>query len=162
MTYENPWLYQSQPILTQPKSTFGFVYCITDKLTNRKYIGKKQFKFTRKLKPKDKKRTSFESDWKDYYGSSIELQNEVAVKGRSNFIREIISFAHSKGELNYLEAMIQFELKVLESDIWINQSINKYKKLNISHYGEAIETARDWTNSLINTNNDNTDELNQP
>ena len=52
----------------------GFVYQITDKTNDKKYIGKKGLISKRRLPPlKGKKRRRIkiiETDWQDYYGSS--------------------------------------------------------------------------------------------
>jgi hypothetical protein len=41
------WLYQDTPIETLPEECVGFVYCITNNLSGRKYIGKKLAKFSK-------------------------------------------------------------------------------------------------------------------
>ena len=72
------WLYKNKEVTEIPAEFIGFVYLITNTTNERKYIGKKltQFKRTKKpLKGKvNKRRYTVESDWKDYYGSSDELQ----------------------------------------------------------------------------------------
>jgi hypothetical protein len=105
----------------------GYVYCITDLSNNKKYIGKKLFKSTRKLKPlkgQKRRRTKIlESDWMDYYGSSEEVKMLVEEKGPSNFHREIIHLCNTKGEMSYLEAKEQFDREVLLSDDYYNEFI---------------------------------------
>ena len=41
------WLYEDTQISELPEDCVGFVYLITNKLTNRKYIGKKLAKFSK-------------------------------------------------------------------------------------------------------------------
>lgn len=42
MIYENPWRYNGEIFTSDDIGDyFGFVYCITNKITNRKYIGRK-------------------------------------------------------------------------------------------------------------------------
>ena len=105
----------------------GYVYCITDLSNNKKYIGKKLFKSTRKLPPlkgQKRRRTKIlESDWMDYYGSSEEVKMLVEEKGPSNFHREIIHLCNTKGEMSYLEAKEQFDREVLLSDDYYNEFI---------------------------------------
>jgi hypothetical protein len=51
----------------------GFVYLLTNRLTGKKYVGCKKFRFKTSKKVAGKKRRvrGFkESDWKDYYGSN--------------------------------------------------------------------------------------------
>ena len=122
------WTYQQQPIKEIPEGYIGFVYLITNLTTGQKYIGKKlaQFKKTRPpLKGKRlKRRSTVESDWRDYWGSSERLQADVNTLGPENFTREILYLCKSKAEMSYLEAREQFERRVLESDDYYNGIIN--------------------------------------
>jgi serine/threonine protein kinase len=105
----------------------GYVYCITDLSNDKKYIGKKLFKSTRKLPPlkgQKRKRTKvLESDWMSYYGSSEEVKSLVEEHGGKRFHREIIHLCKSKGEMSYLEAKEQFDREVLLSDEYYNEFI---------------------------------------
>ena len=122
------WTYQQQPLEEIPEGYIGFVYLITNLTTGQKYIGKKlaQFKKTRPpLKGKRlKRRTTVESDWRDYWGSSERLQADVDVLGPENFTREELYLCKSKAEMSYLEAREQFERRVLETDDYYNGIIN--------------------------------------
>lgn len=129
----NAWTYQGQEILELPDDCVGFVYLITNKLSGRKYIGKKLAKFSKtsykvvKLKNGNKKRkrikSKVDSDWRDYYGSSPALSEDVNNLGAGNFTREILYFCTSKAECSYIEAREQFSSRVLESDDWYNGHI---------------------------------------
>ena len=122
------WTYQQQPLEEIPEGYIGFVYLITNLTTGQKYIGKKlaQFKKTRPpLKGKRlKRRTTVESDWRDYWGSSERLQADVNTLGPEKFTREILYLCKSKAEMSYLEAREQFERRVLETDDYYNGIIN--------------------------------------
>ena len=122
------WTYQQQPLEEIPEGYIGFVYLITNLTTGQKYIGKKlaQFKKTRPpLKGKRlKRRTTVESDWRDYWGSSERLQADVNTLGPENFTREVLYLCKSKAEMSYLEAREQFERRVLETDDYYNGIIN--------------------------------------
>jgi hypothetical protein len=122
------WLYNGKPVEDIPEGVVGFVYLISNTLDNRKYIGKKlaQFKKTRPpLKGrKNKRRSTVESDWRNYYGSSDNLTADIEQLGKENFKREILYYCYSKGECSYLEIYEQIKRGVLESDEYYNGIIN--------------------------------------
>ena len=128
------WLFENSSVETLPEDCVGFVYLITNKLSGRKYIGKKLAKFSKtsyrvvKLKNGNKKkkkiRSKIDSDWQEYYGSSPELTRDVVALGIENFTREILHFCPSRGIASYLEAREQFERRVLETDDYYNGIIN--------------------------------------
>lgn len=127
------WLYQQKEISELPDDCVGFVYLITNLANNRKYVGKKLAKFskttyktiTKKDGTKKKKRirSKIDSDWLEYFGSSIELNKDVESLGKENFTREILYFCKSKAECSYIEAREQFVRKVLESTEYYNNNI---------------------------------------
>ena len=121
------WTYENKLYDEAPKEYMGFVYLITDLTTNRKYIGKKLFWNTRKLKPlkgKTRRRTQVvESNWKNYYGSNEELQQLVENSHAERFEREILHLCTKKGIMGYLEAREQFDRNVLLSDEYYNNFI---------------------------------------
>lgn len=122
------WTYQGNPVDEIPEGIIGFVYLITNLTNNKKYIGKKlaQFKKTRPpLKGKKRKRRStIESDWRDYWGSSDKLQIDIETLGPEHFTREVLYYCTSRGELSYLEAREQFDRQVLLTDEYYNGIIN--------------------------------------
>jgi hypothetical protein len=116
----------------------GFVYVITNKKTNKKYIGKKTFFFLKtKVTKGKKKRQKTPSDWKTYYGSNTSLQEDVKMNGVEFFEREILHLCKTKGQCNYLEAKEQFKLCVLESENYYNDWI--MVKVRKSHLGNLNE-----------------------
>jgi len=108
------WIYNGIEYTEPQEEYYGFVYIITNILTNRKYIGKKLFWFkkTKQVKGK-KKRYLVPSDWIEYWGSSKELQQDILAQGNQYFTREIIHLCKNKGECSYLEAKEQFDREVL-------------------------------------------------
>lgn len=123
------WIYKGE-IVEDIGNYIGFVYMITNLRTNMRYIGKKNFYFSKSKQVKGKKkRYKVESDWKDYFGSNEELNHHVNIFGQDQFKREILRFCESKGEMSYFEAKYQFQYDVLESDqfynSWISCKIHK-------------------------------------
>jgi hypothetical protein len=128
------WLYQGAAVEQLPEDCVGFVYLITNNLTGRKYIGKKLAKFSKttyktvKLKNGTKKkkkiRSKIDSDWRDYYGSSPNLQADIDALGKDQFTREILHYCQSKAQISYLEAKEQFARNVLESKDYYNGQIS--------------------------------------
>ena len=118
------WTYKGE-VVEDIGNHIGFVYMITNLRTERKYIGKKNFYFSKTKQVKGKKKKyKVESDWKDYFGSNEELNHHVNIFGKEQFRREILRFCSSKGEMSYFEAKLQFQYDVLESDQWYNSWIS--------------------------------------
>ena len=127
------WTFQGSVVSELPEDCIGFVYLITNTVTGRQYIGKKLAKFSKttyktvKLKNGTKKkkkiRSKIDSDWQEYYGSSVELSKDIDALGKEKFTREILHYCKSKAETSYVEAREQFDRKVVESDDYYNGHI---------------------------------------
>ena len=117
-----------QTKLEIPEFPYGFIYIITNNVSNRKYIGKKQMLTKKKRQPlKGKKRkriTIVDTDWKSYTSSSTELNKDIEQLGILSFTFEIIRFCKSKSELAYFEAKEQFDREVLLKEEYYNGIIN--------------------------------------
>ena len=126
------WTYKGKTIkdLTDfPPNTYGFVYCVTHKPSNKKYIGKKVLYFSKKVKIGKKelakmqnlvgRRPAYklaikESDWLNYYGSQKELKSLLAES----------KIVPNKKLLTYFETKYQFVYQVLEKpDEFFNDNI---------------------------------------
>lgn len=128
------WLFEGTVVEQLPEDCVGYVYCITNMVTGRMYIGKKLAKFSKttyktiKLKNGNKKRkrikTKIDSDWQEYWGSNLTLQQDVKDLGADKFKREILHYCSSKAICSYLEAKEQFDRRVLESEEYYNNIIN--------------------------------------
>jgi len=118
------WTYNGKeynPKDLNPKKLYGFVYEIHNLDNNKRYIGKKFF-WERKTFQKNLKRRKklVESDWKNYYGSSDLLLEDVLDIGADRFERTILRLCKTKSECSYFEAKYQFERGVLESNDYYN------------------------------------------
>ena len=140
--YENPWTYQGSTFTSDDiDSFFGYVYCITNLQSGKKYIGRKYF--TQRRKPRGgKRRVTSESDWKKYYGSSDELKSDVKRLGKENFKREIISLHKTLGKVNYEETRQLFLNNVLTESLddgtpaYYNSNIlGRYMKKDYGNFG---------------------------
>ena len=124
----SPWIYKTAQIDKLPEDCEAFVYLITNKKNGKKYVGKKLAKFKTTKPPlkgkKNKRRGYKESDWKEYWGSSDHLKEDVSKLGEDNFTREILYYCASRGIASYLEAREQFEREVLLTDDYYNGIIN--------------------------------------
>jgi hypothetical protein len=119
------------------KDAVGFVYRITNKITNTFYIGKKSLYFERKTKISIKEKVATatrkkfkqvikESDWKKYWGSCVELKVDIQLFQSSNFTREIIEVCCSKKYLGYCEIMHQIKNDVLTTNSYNGNIMGKY------------------------------------
>jgi hypothetical protein len=135
MHYECPWIYKGEPVYEIDEKYIGFVYIITNTVSGKKYIGKKLSKFSKTniktvtlkngTKKKKKIRSKIDSDWKTYWSSSKEVQDDVKTLGFDRFTREILMFCLSKGTASYFEAKFQMQNEVLEHpDMWYNGIVN--------------------------------------
>ena len=117
--YENAWTYKGTTFTSDDiNDFFGYVYCITNLQTGRKYIGRKYFVQKRKPRSgKGKRRVTSESDWKKYYGSSDELKGDLKKFGKGIFKREILSLHKTKGIVNFEETKQLFLNNVLTESL---------------------------------------------
>lgn len=122
------WTYNGEVYDTLPEDYYGFVYIITEKETQMKYVGKKFFYRTKTLPitktRKRRKKTLVESDWRTYCGSSERVQELVESKGLDAFTREILHLCKTKGDCAYYETKEQFDREVLLRDDYYNGIIN--------------------------------------
>ena len=139
------WLYEGNPYDPEfeeiPPEYVGFVYRITDTETGEKYIGQKRFRKTKTLPitktRKRRKKTLVESDWRVYYSSSTIIKQAVTEGLSDRYLREILQFGYSKGDLSYLETKLQFDMGVLLSDDYLNGIINC--RISKSHVTEKLK-----------------------
>ena len=149
------WWYLGSSIYStedMPKGTYGFIYEVHHKPSDRKYIGKKVLYFERnkrlgkkalealRLERKAKgiggrvplkQKVITESDWKDYYGSHKDIVKLIKENKQMEFERKILEFVPNKKLLTYYECKYLFINEVLEAhNNYINDNIlgKFYKK----------------------------------
>jgi hypothetical protein len=127
-SYNNPWIYNDAILETEDVEEYvGMVYLIENTVDLRYYVGKKFFWSNRKLPPlkgKKRKRTKrVESDWKNYYGSSNNLLNDVERLGFDKFKRSVLHLCKTKTQCSYYEMKEQVDRNVLLTEDYYNEFI---------------------------------------
>ena len=111
--YENAWTYKGTAFTSDDiGDQFGYVYRITNIQSGKQYIGRKYFVQKRTPRGGGRRRTS-ESNWKQYWGSSKELNADRKRLGSDTFSREILSTHATAGRVNYEETRQLFINNVL-------------------------------------------------
>lgn len=142
------WIYQNtevENIEQIPESAIAFIYIITRLSDGKFYVGRKMLASNRKVrltkkeklllenKRKTFKRVIKETDWKDYWGSSKELLEDIKVLGKESFKREILCFTYTKTDTSFYEMFYQMKLNVLFEDSYNGHIANtKFFKGKIS------------------------------
>ena len=148
MSYENPWKYGSRDFDSDDIGEyFGFVYLISNKVNQRKYVGRKYF-WSYRTPPGKKRKVKQESDWKKYYGSCPELKEDIKKYNKENFNREIISLHTTKGQCNYEETKQLFLNNVLIEALddgcpaYYNSNIlGRYMRKDYGDFGEYFKSS---------------------
>jgi hypothetical protein len=137
------WQYNGEIFTDVPKGMEGFVYMITNLTNNKKYIGKKHF-WTRQKDRKTGRRKTLESDWKNYFGSCDELNEDVKILGREHFLREILYLCPHKKSMSYYETYEQFKRNVLLSEDYYNTNIGGtfYMSESDRIYGAVLKSSK--------------------
>lgn len=137
------WQYNGEVFTDVPKGMEGFVYIITNLTNNKKYIGKKHF-WTRQKNRKTGRRKTEESDWKNYFGSCDELNEDVKTLGKEHFLREILYLCPHKKSMSYYETYEQFNRNVLMSEEYYNTNIGGTFYMSESEriYGVVLKSSK--------------------
>jgi hypothetical protein len=140
------WIYRHKELTNIndfPTDIVGFVYKITNTMNGKLYIGKKILQTSRKATISKREKTITktqkrfkkiikESDWLNYYGSSLELKGDVIKYGKENFKREILELCHSKKYMTYCEIKHQFKYDVLETDTYNGNIMSRFFRKDIN------------------------------
>ena len=141
VNHEHFWIYNNESFSScDIGSSYGFVYCITNTLNGRKYIGRKYFWQFRTPKGK-KRKVKSEADWEKYYGSCPELKEDIKKYGKDKFKREILSLHETKGLVNFEETRQLFLNNVLSESLddgrplYYNSNIlGRYMRKDYGHF----------------------------
>lgn len=131
------WTYKGQEFLEDHiGSSYGYVYCITNTLTGKQYVGKKFFsKAGYKTVKGKRKKIRKPSDWLTYWGSNKTLLEDIQKHGEEHFRREILHLCNNRSDCAYLELREQIDRRVLESDGYYNDWIMvKVRKDNLKFH----------------------------
>lgn len=113
-----------------PNEYFGFIYIITNNLTNKSYCGRKQFVRGGRKGSRDYGK---EHNWRQYTGSCKALNEDIAKLGKDNFTFECIGQVYTKGALVWWEVYAQVTMEVLTATLpdgsraWYNGQIAAIK-----------------------------------
>jgi len=114
-----------------PSTMQGFVYLVVNTLTTRAYIGKKKYFSVTTLPPlkgyKRNRKKFTEMKWREYTGSSTELNEEIDKIGKDKFKFIILAECKTQAELTYTETNLQHSQNVL-TDVLTDGTRKYYNK----------------------------------
>lgn len=125
---------------------YGYIYKTTNLLTGKFYIGKKSYLHKKKRKLTKKELAAIttkgrkpvykieyvDSDWKNYFGSSLELKADIEKYGKENFKVEKIMDCVNKKSLSYWEVYYQFQYNVLETDTYNANILGRFFRKDVN------------------------------
>lgn len=125
------WLYEDKEF-TEVEDYYGFIYLIENLVNGKKYIGRKFLtKAGYKTVKGKRKKIRVESDWRDYYGSSNSLKEDIDYYGKDSFRRTILRLCKSRGECNYFETKYIFDNDAILDPKYYNSWVSC--KIQASH-----------------------------
>lgn len=140
------WIYKEKIINNIndfESGTFGYIYRITNLITGKEYIGKKQIESKTNVKLGKKEKAALpiqrgrtpskklvvkESNWKEYWGSCKPLLEDIKKLGPEKFKREILMLCYNKKMLTYWEVSYQIKEDVLLRDTYNETILSHYYK----------------------------------
>lgn len=137
------WTYNGTPFAEEMiADAYGFVYCITNHLTGKRYYGKKFFTKAKTLRRKKRnKKVRIQSDWQTYWGSNDLLLADITQYGQEHFSREILQLCASRGECAYWENYYIFQSHALLSSHYYNQWTScKVHRTHLKHLTQSYES----------------------
>lgn len=137
------WKYKNKVVKSiedMPEGVLGIIYSITNTTRKKaglipyKYLGRKVLynESTKIISKREKELTGNnrkkkkvvikESNWQDYTGSNVDLNNFILEGDKIE--KTILMYCFSKRELNYQEVKWMFKFNVIEEEEYFNSNIN--------------------------------------
>jgi len=119
---------------------YGFVYLITDKERNKKYIGEKSFHSFRTPKGKKNKK-KFESNWAEYPTSNKLLQKFIRLseeERNEKFDFVILALAKDKAIMKYVEVRYMMQYNVCGDESFYNDNVKINVLTTYKDYNERV------------------------
>ncbi len=116
-----------------PEMSFGFIYTVLSLIDARMYIGKKQYKRYNRVKVPGKSRRRLkvsDNNWKQYTGSSKELNADIVKYGKEYFLFIILENIQLKGDLHHAEIELQTTMGVLTT--FYNNGVRRFYNKQIA------------------------------
>ena len=136
------WTYNNEPLTEIPDGYEAFVYVITNTITGRKYVGKKNF-WTRQKDRKTGRRKTKEGPWQSYWGSCDELIADVKELGEDKFLREILYLCPHKKSMSFYETMEQFKRDVILREDYYNTNVEgKFFSSEVERIYNLVESTK--------------------
>lgn len=141
------WMFRNSPVVSM--SGDAMVYVITLVPTGQHYIGKR---FTRTKKLVQNRRVTVDRSFENYWSSSpVIARLRQQYTAPENWKRRILHWVQNRGLANYLEARCQMDLRVLESDVFLNGLIQVRTGSGHIRHLHSVETDTDLWAELINS-----------
>ena len=105
-------------LIPDPEKFFGFIYVIEETSTGKRYVGKKSYMLTKRVKVphrKNRKIVKTPNNWKYYTGSCKPLNERISEETVHDFTFTIISQFETKGDLYYEEILEQVMRDVMRA-----------------------------------------------
>ena len=137
------WVYNNKEIETAdiPKDAIGFLYKITNTVTNEWYIGRKLLTSSKtKTVNGKKKKIRVENDWREYWSSNDQIKLQ-AKENPDQFERKILIFVPTMGAMAYSEEFLLYSTGALFDPKCLNGNIR-------------AKIMRNWFNKIPNLHKD--------
>ena len=125
---ESHWIIENPELFDL--DSYGFIYCITQKSTGKRYIGRRFW---------------HSGNWKSYTSSSKYVNEAIQEYGMDDFIFTIWYTVKERGDLVYMEVKEQYDHNVLTEKLpngeraWFNRAIGAIKFVPKQEHTDAFK-----------------------